>query len=393
MPSDKMRFLPQPPERLGLYIHWPFCLSKCPYCDFNSHVWETIPHTDMEKAFLTELSSMAHLIGKRPLTSIFFGGGTPSLMRPQTVQALIDRACHLFSPVEDIEITLEANPTSIETAKLENFYQAGINRLSIGVQSFDEAALSALGRKHSALQAQTAIETARNIFPRYSFDLIYARPDQKIEAWKKELTTSLSLAGDHLSLYQLTIEPNTVYDSLHRQGRLTLPEDGQSAQFYMETNAVMQQFGFSSYEVSNYAQPSGESRHNLIYWQYQDYIGIGPGAHGRLTHDGHIWSTRTHRAPSAWLEQVVKRGTGMRQHIPLTSQEIAHEMILMGLRLEKGIQQEAVFNRTGQLLSDILDQTILSACLEENYLQWNNNSLAATPSGRLRLEAILAALL
>ncbi|WP_203414799.1 radical SAM family heme chaperone HemW [Entomobacter blattae] len=383
-----------PSPTFGLYIHWPFCLSKCPYCDFNSHVWADIPYDRMANALKAELQSYTPLMAGRKLRSLFFGGGTPSLMPPHTVESLIEAAYASFSTTDMVEITLEANPTSAETEKLRAFKAAGINRLSIGVQSLIPEELTRLGRTHNVQQARAALETANRFFARYSFDLIYARPHQSLQDWQEELSMALTLAGDHLSLYQLTIEPNTAYASLHRQGKLTLPDDEQAAAFYRLTDKLLAAQGFFPYEISNYARPKGESLHNLGYWHYHDYIGIGPGAHGRLTlPDGHIYATRSHRSPQHWLENMEQRGKATRQNTPLTAHEKAEEMLLMGLRLQKGINGEEFLARTGLALTDLLNPSALQACLEEGYLTMAHNQLAPTLEGRLRLEAILAALL
>ena len=273
-------------ESLALYIHWPFCLSKCPYCDFNSHVRERIPQTRFRDALRAELAWEAARLGRRRLTSVFFGGGTPSLMEPDTVARLLDDAFRLFDPEPDIEITLEANPTSVEAGRLAAFRQAGVNRASLGVQSLDPDALHMLGRQHSASQAVAALEAARAIFPRLSFDLIYARPGQTETSWRTELRAALALAADHLSLYQLTIEPGTAFEGLHRRGELVLPEDDDAARLYEATAEEAACFGLLPYEISNYAKPGAESRHNLAYWRYADYAGIGPGAHGRIGWSG-----------------------------------------------------------------------------------------------------------
>ena len=268
-------------ESLSLYIHWPFCLAKCPYCDFNSHVRERIPQARFRAALRRELEWEAARLGRRRLTSIFFGGGTPSLMEPETVATLIADAQRLFEAADGMEITLEANPTSVEAGRFAAFRDAGVNRVSIGVQSLNGAALRMLGRQHSAAQAIAALETARAIFPRISFDLIYARPGQTVTGWRAELRQALDLAADHLSLYQLTIEPGTKFEAMHRRGEIVLPDDHTAVALYEATAEEAERFGLLGYEVSNYAVPGSESRHNLTYWRYGDYAGIGPGAHGR----------------------------------------------------------------------------------------------------------------
>ena len=383
-------------QSLALYVHWPFCLAKCPYCDFNSHVREVVPERRFAAALRTELAhEAARLNGggnRRRLGSIFFGGGTPSLMQPDSVAALIEQARSLFDPAPDLEITLEANPTSVEAGKLRGFRDAGINRISLGVQALDDAALQRLGREHSAAQAITALEIARSLFGRISFDLIYARPEQGLNAWRAELDAALALVSDHLSLYQLTIEPGTKYEALHRQGLIRLPDDDDAAALYEETATVAARHGLDAYEVSNYARPGAESRHNLAYWRYGDYAGIGPGAHGRLTLDGVLHATRRHRAPEPWAERVEQGGSGETSCTPLSGQDRAREMLLMGLRLSEGIDAAAFEARTGSPLLACLDPGILAAAEAEAYLAWRGDRLAATPAGRLRLDSLLGAL-
>jgi putative oxygen-independent coproporphyrinogen III oxidase len=386
---------------IALYIHWPFCLSKCPYCDFNSHVRDRLPQRRFRDALRAELGWEAARLGPRPLGSVFFGGGTPSLMEAGTVADLLADATRLFPPVADIEITLEANPTSVEAARLAEFCAAGVNRLSLGVQSLDSAALAALGRQHSPAQALAALETARAIFPRLSFDLIYARPGQTMAAWRGELRTALALAADHLSLYQLTIEPGTAFEALHRRGEIVLPDTDAAAALYEATAEEAAQFGLLPYEVSNYARPGAESRHNLTYWRYGDYAGIGPGAHGRVTlngandgaNDGALLATRRHRAPEPWADLVERQGHGTAQQEPVSKQDRAREMLLMGLRLTEGVDAARFAARTGIALGDALDSEVRAQALAEGYLTWDGQRLAATSEGRLRLDALLAALL
>ena len=382
-------------QTLALYIHWPFCLAKCPYCDFNSHVRGAIPERRFASALRVELAHEAarlSLDGPRRLGSIFFGGGTPSLMRPQSVAALIEQARALFAPAPDLEVTLEANPTSVEAGKLAGFRDAGVNRISLGVQALDDAALRALGREHSAAQAIAALEAARRLFPRVSFDLIYARPGQGLAAWRNELDRALDLASDHLSLYQLTIEPGTKYEALHRRGLIPLPDADAAAALYEQTARTAADHGLEAYEVSNYARPGARSRHNLAYWRYQDYVGIGPGAHGRLTLGGVLRATRRHRAPEPWADLVERRGTGETSLDALSSQERAREMLLMGLRLSEGVSADAFAGRAGTTLQQALDPVILRAAEDEGYVAWRDGRLVATPEGRLRLDALLGAL-
>jgi len=379
-------------EPLALYIHWPFCLAKCPYCDFNSHVRDRIPQADFRTALRTELAWEAARLGRRPLTSIFFGGGTPSLMQPDTVAALIEDACRWFDPAPALEITLEANPTSVEAARLAAFRQAGVNRLSLGVQSLDPEALRLLGRQHSAGQARSALETARATFPRVSFDLIYARPGQTLAAWRDELREALALAADHLSLYQLTIEPGTAFATRHARGEIVLPDDDTAAALYEATAEEAARFNLQAYEVSNYACPGAESNHNLAYWRYGDYAGIGPGAHGRLTLGPQLFATRRHRAPEIWAERVAQHGHGTADQAALSAAEKAREMLLMGLRLTEGIDAARFAARTGVTLEEAIDTGVLARAESEGYLRRADGRLAALAAGRLRLDALLAAL-
>ena len=379
-------------EPLALYIHWPFCLAKCPYCDFNSHVRDRIPQDAFRSMLRTELAWEAGRLGRRPLTSIFFGGGTPSLMQPETVAALIEDAGRWFDPVAGLEITLEANPTSVEAGRLAAFREAGVNRLSLGVQSLDADVLRWLGRQHSADQARAALEIARATFPRVSFDLIYARPGQTLAAWRAELREALALAADHLSLYQLTIEPGTAFATRHARGDIVLPDEDAAAALYEATAEEAARFGLLPYEVSNYARPGAESRHNLTYWRYADYAGIGPGAHGRLTLGPDLWATRRHRAPEIWAERVARDGHGTAEHAALGAVEKAREMLLMGLRLTEGIDAARFAARTGMALTDAVDADVLVQAEAEGYVRVADGRLAALPAGRLRLDALLAAL-
>jgi oxygen-independent coproporphyrinogen-3 oxidase len=378
---------------LALYIHWPFCLAKCPYCDFNSHVRAAIPQARFAAALRRELAWEAARLGPRPLASIFFGGGTPSLMDPATTAALIADATALFPPLPDLEITLEANPTSVETGRLRDFRQAGVGRLSLGVQSLDDTALHLLGREHSAAQAVAALEAARALFPRISFDLIYARPGQSEAGWQQELRRALVLAADHLSLYQLTIEPGTRYEAMHRRGELVLPDPELAAALYQATGEEAARFGLAAYEVSNYARPGSESRHNLAYWRYGDYAGIGPGAHGRLSLDGRLIATRRHRAPEVWAERVEETGHGSTAEEAIAPADRAREMLLMGLRLTEGIDEARFAARTGVSLDEAVDQDTLRTAIAHGYLERSDGRLAALPEGRLRLNSLLAALL
>ncbi len=379
-------------QPLALYIHWPFCLAKCPYCDFNSHVRERIDQTRFAACLRAELEWEAARLGPRRLGSIFFGGGTPSLMDPQTAAALIADATRLFRPAGDLEITLEANPTSVEAARLAAFRDAGVNRVSLGVQSLRDDALRGLGRQHDAAQAVAALRTARELFGRVSFDLIYARPGQTLDDWRAELREALALAADHLSLYQLTIEPGTGYEALHRQGRLVLPDDETGAALYDATAEEAARFGLLAYEVSNYASPGAQSRHNLAYWRYADYAGIGPGAHGRVTLDGALLATRRHRAPEIWAGRVERHGHATTHEERLGPRERAREMLLMGLRLAEGIDAARFAARTGIALDDAIDGDVLQQAIEAAYVVRDGQALRATAEGRKRLDALLARL-
>jgi putative oxygen-independent coproporphyrinogen III oxidase len=377
---------------LALYLHWPFCLAKCPYCDFNSHVRGRIDQPRFSQALRRELATEAARLGRRRLTSVFFGGGTPSLMDPSTVAALVDDAARWFDPAADLEITLEANPTSIEAGRLADYRAAGVNRVSIGIQSLDETALRALGRQHSVADAIAALALARRLFPRVSFDLIYARPGQDLDGWRKELRTALGIAADHLSLYQLTIEPATQFEALFRQGKIVLPDEDTAAALYDMTGDECARAGLWAYEISNYARPGEESRHNLAYWRYLDYAGIGPGAHGRVTIGGSLHATRRHRAPEVWADRVKRAGDGLTSDEPVPSEERAREALLMGLRLAEGIDLARFAARTGRRAVDSVDGSVLSQCIAAGYLIETPERLLATREGRIRLDSLLAAL-
>jgi oxygen-independent coproporphyrinogen-3 oxidase len=379
-------------EPLALYIHWPFCLAKCPYCDFNSHVRDRIDQKRFAAALRTELAWEAARLGRRRLVSIFFGGGTPSLMAPNTVATLIEDARRLFDPADDIEITLEANPTSVEAGRLAAFRDAGVNRLSLGVQSLEPGALQRLGRQHSVDEAVAALELARRLFSRISFDLIYARPGQTLPEWRTELRQALALAADHLSLYQLTIEPGTAFETLHRRGEIVLPEGDDAAALYDATAEEAEKFGLLPYEVSNYAKPGSESRHNLAYWRYRDYAGIGPGAHGRVSVGGALLATRRHRAPEPWAERVEREGHGTTTEEPVAAGDRAREMLLMGLRLTEGVDADRFADRTGIALDNALDRDVLGQAMEADYVRRDEHRLYATNEGRKRLDSLLAAL-
>ncbi len=327
------------PAPFGVYVHWPFCLSKCPYCDFNSHVRHGGPdEARFVRAIESEIAATAARVPDRTVSSIFFGGGTPSLMQPVSVQAILDTIAKHWRIAPDVEITLEANPTSVEAGRFRGYRTAGVNRVSLGVQALDDAVLKQLGRMHTVEEALAAVTLARSIFDRYSFDLIYTRPGQTLEAWALELSHALEHAGDHLSLYQLTIEQETPYFALHAAGKLVLPEDDLARDFYDLTQTICGDAGLPAYEISNHARQGGECRHNLVYWRGHDYAGVGPGAHGRLTLDSRRIATEAERRPESWLERVETTGSGLIIDEKLSSSEMADEYLLMGLRLAEGIE-------------------------------------------------------
>ena len=381
---------------LGVYVHWPFCQSLCPYCDFNSHVAERLDASDQaawRRAFLTELAHYAERAGKRRVASIFFGGGTPTLMEPATAGAVIDAIAGHFDVAGDVEITLEANPSSVDAGRFAGFAAAGVNRVSLGVQALDDAALAQLGRRHSAQEARAAIALAGRHFPRYSFDLIYARPDQTEADWRRELGAALTLAGGHLSVYQLTIEPSTPFYLRHAEGALSLPGEEAGAGMYELTQALLGEAGMPAYEISNHAVAGEECRHNLGYWRYEDYLGIGPGAHGRLTVDGAIHATRQHRAPAIWLQRVGEHGHATRTDTPLDADTRAGEALMMGMRLAEGVDAGRFARRTGVPLAHALDLDGVKRMVFGGFVEADAGGLRATPAGRQRLDAVLAALL
>jgi putative oxygen-independent coproporphyrinogen III oxidase len=377
----------------GLYVHWPFCLSKCPYCDFNSHVRAGVDHARWRAALLRELDHYAADTPGRRLTSIFFGGGTPSLMEPATVAAVIERAGGQWPFAPAIEITLEANPTSVEAGKFAGFRSAGVNRVSLGVQALNDADLKFLGRHHSAAEAHAAIEIARRHFKRYSFDLIYARPGQMAAAWSAELAEALDLAGDHLSVYQLTIEPETAFGAAYRRGELQVPGEDDAGALFELTQEILGEAGLPAYEISNHARAGGESRHNLTYWRYGDYVGIGPGAHGRLTIGGDKIGTRQHRAPEAWLAAVEAAGHATRQRDAVAAEDRLAELMMMGLRTVQGVPRSRVIAECGRPLEAVLDAVRLGRLIDGGFLALDEAGLRATAAGRQRLNAVLGALL
>jgi len=378
---------------LGLYIHWPFCLSKCPYCDFNSHVREKVDQTRWKNALLQELESAAQRLDGKSLMSIFFGGGTPSLMEPDTVGALLEKIHALFPLADTLEVTLEANPGTVEASRFKAFSEAGVNRLSLGIQSLDDKALSFLGRKHSVEDALKALEIAKTYFPRYSFDLIYALPEQSLTAWETELKKALTYANGHMSLYQLTIEPQTAFATRFERGEKMTLEDDLAAQLYEVTDEIMRKSGLPAYEVSNYAAPSQECQHNLIYWNFGDYIGIGPGAHGRISHGGVKHTTLRHKAPETWLEAVEKHGHGLQLSEPLSPVERLQELTLMGLRLTKGLSLERLSGEIGFNAEEVYGFETLDQLEKEGLLTRTPTHLIATFEGRLRLNSLISFML
>jgi putative oxygen-independent coproporphyrinogen III oxidase len=379
-------------EPLALYIHWPFCRSKCPYCDFNSHVRDRVDAGRWTRALCADLDHQAGLVSEREVVSVFFGGGTPSLMPPETVAVLLDRLRRHWPLTADAEVTLEANPNSAEAGRFDAFAAAGINRLSLGVQALDPAALRFLGRVHDRGEAVAAIELARRSFARFSFDLIYARPGQTLAAWQRELDEALSLAGDHLSLYQLTIEPGTPFAVLAARGDLVPPDEDSAAALFEATQDRLTVYGMPAYEISNHARPGAECRHNLAYWRYRDYVGIGPGAHGRLSLYGDRYATRQRRAPEGWLKAIEATGTGLEEWAPIGREAVIEEMLMMGLRLAEGVPRARLEEAAGQDVETLFRNT-LPRLVEGGFLDLDAGRLAATGSGRQRLDAVLAALL
>lgn len=378
-----------PEGGFGLYLHWPFCQAKCPYCDFNSHVAANIDQARWLRAYEAEIDRIAAETGPRLLRSIFFGGGTPSLMAPETVAAILDRVRLRWPMANDIEITLEANPTSVEAGKFRAFQAAGVNRLSMGVQALNDMDLRALGRMHSAEEAVQAFDIAREIFDRVSFDLIYARQGQSAADWRRELQQALEMAVDHLSLYQLTIEPETVFGRRHAAGKLpNLPDEDAAIDMWEVTQEICDAAGLRSYEVSNHARQGAESQHNLIYWRCGDYAGIGPGAHGRLTSSAGRAATEALRAPGAWLEAVETQGSGEVPRETLSRDDQLSEFLLMGLRLREGVSLDRLTRLGGARLNRPISE--LEA---EGWLSQTEGRLAVTVTGRPVLEAILRRLL
>ena len=374
----------------GVYVHWPFCAAKCPYCDFNSHVrFGGVDEPRFLAAFLRELDDVRLRTGPRVVSSIFFGGGTPSLMQPRTVAAIIEHIGTVYTIAPDAEITLEANPSSVEAERFRGYRSAGVNRVSMGVQSLNDGELKKLGRIHSVAEAKAAIAIAAQTFERYTFDLIYARPGQTVPQWRAELAEALALAGSHLSLYQLTIEPETPFATLQAAGKLVIPDADAALALYELTQEMTAARGLPIYEISNHAGPGEESRHNLIYWRYGEYAGIGPGAHGRIVTAGQRHATITERGPEGWLARVEAHGHGLTEITPLTPAEAADEMLLMGLRLVDGLDLARLARLTGftpgaEAMAELQDLGMIEPI--------GNTHLRASRQGRFILNAIVAKL-
>ena len=373
------------PNPLALYIHWPFCVSKCPYCDFNSHVRESVDDAAWRTALLADMEYEAKLTPDRKLTSIFFGGGTPSLMPPSTVAALIDAAAQLWGFADNIEITLEANPSSVEAARFADLANAGVNRVSLGLQSLDDAALAFLGRAHSVAESLNALEIAQRHFDRINIDLIYARPDQTAGQWEQELQQALSFGTDHMSLYQLTIEVGTRFETLVRTGHFIPADDDDAATLYALTQQMTLAAGIPAYEISNHARAGNESRHNLSYWRYDDYIGIGPGAHGRRLNA----ATQRHKKPENFLSAVARNMHGISSEEHLDAESRATESLLMGLRLHEGISLDRLSERTGVAADKLLDLAAVDKIVQLGLIQRNGDHVTVTSQGMPLLDAIL----
>lgn len=378
---------------LSLYVHWPFCEAKCPYCDFNSHVRDRVDQTAYREALLTELDYFSSKTKGQTLTSIFFGGGTPSLMPPEIPAEIIKRAKDLWNWDANVEITLEANPGSSEAKKFEAFEQAGVNRLSLGVQSFYDDALKFLGRVHNVGEARAAIKMAGDTFPRFSFDLIYARPDQTEAAWQEELEEALTLATTHLSLYQLTLEKDTAFFRAAKRGKLVLPDDDIGADLFELTGELMEKAGLPRYEISNYAKPGFESRHNLNYWQGGAYAGIGPGAHSRLFTDNNWHAAATTKMPEDWLKAVQEKGHGIEERSEVPNTERATEIIMTAFRLKEGLDKETLRGLTEIDFEGLVKDPALQAMIEGGFLFDDPKKVGLTSKGSLLLDSVLGEIL
>lgn len=384
-------------EGFGLYVHWPFCISKCPYCDFNSHVAQSIDQTAWKTGLLTELAHFAARTPDKILTSIFFGGGTPSLMDPATTAAIIEAARKSWRTANDLEITLEANPGTVDADRFNAIRDAGVNRLSMGVQALNDADLKFLGRRHGVEEARRAWRAAAKIFPRVSFDLIYARPQQSPEAWRGELGEALREVKDngitHLSLYQLTMEPGTAMFDAHERGEFTLPGEDDAATMFEDTQALCAEAGFPAYEISNHAGDGATCRHNLTYWRGGDYVGVGPGAHGRLTLNGGAVATRQIKAPALWLKKVEGAGQGTQEESAIAPEDRARELLMMGLRIGEGVDKARFARLAGQTIEALANPGSIGRLAAGGFLEDGLDTLKATAPGRMALNAVLRELL
>ncbi|MGE3334716.1 MAG: radical SAM family heme chaperone HemW [Rhodospirillaceae bacterium] len=384
-------------EGFGLYVHWPFCISKCPYCDFNSHVAQSIDQAAWKTALLTELAHFAARTPDKILTSIFFGGGTPSLMDPATTGAIIEAARTSWRTVNDLEITLEANPGTVDADRFHAIHDAGVNRLSMGVQALNDADLKFLGRRHGVEEARRAWRTAAKIFPRVSFDLIYARPKQSPQAWRAELGEALREVEDngitHLSLYQLTMEPGTAMFDAHARGAFALPGEDDAAAMFEDTQSLCEAAGFPAYEISNHAAEGAPSRHNLTYWRGGDYVGVGPGAHGRLTLGGGATATRQIKAPALWLKKVESTGHGTQKESAIAAEDRARELLMMGLRISEGVDKDRFARLAGRTVEAVANPGSIDRMVAGGFLEDSPTVLKATAPGRMALNAVLRELL
>jgi putative oxygen-independent coproporphyrinogen III oxidase len=379
---------------LSIYIHWPFCLSKCPYCDFNSHVSNDINWEEWLDAYLTELDYFLNVFDKREVKSIYFGGGTPSLMNPRIVHGILDFLSKKAVFSKNIEITLEANPTSSEYSKFQEFKSAGVNRVSIGIQALNPEDLKFLGRQHSVQDGVKAIDMARKIFDRYSFDLIYARPGQTSEAWGDELKEAIKMADDHISLYQLTIEKGTMFHQMYKKNAFVMPDDDLSNELYFLTDSILKDYGFQKYEVSNYAKNRKYSKHNMCYWQYDDYLGIGPGAHSRIRSDlSRVMAFNQVYQPKTWVDSVKNTGNGVQKLDILAKNDLISEFILTGLRLKTGIKHSNAMEKIGQPVENLIKKDVLNFLLNEKLIKIDEYTFKTTEKGFRLLNYVVTKIL
>jgi putative oxygen-independent coproporphyrinogen III oxidase len=386
-----------PGSDLALYVHWPFCVSKCPYCDFNSHVVDHVDHSVWRDALLKELAFEADRTRGAQLHSIFFGGGTPSLMHSDTIAAVITAATDAWPANRDLEITLEANPGTVDAERFASFRDAGVNRLSLGVQSLVDVQLEFLGRRHSAAEAQKAITLAGQTFPRLSFDLIYARPGQTVAEWREELLRALDIlqdaGGAHLSVYQLTIEDNTPFKTAYGRGDFVLPDEDGGSDLYDATQDILSAAGLPAYEISNHARPGDACRHNVHVWQGGAYAGIGPGAHGRVTVDGTVHAAARLKPPAQWLKRVAEMGHGSQRDEPVAAYDRAIEMVVIGLRLSEGLNLARLERLTAVKRFDVISKERLKSLQADGVVEHNGDVIRTTPRGRLVLNAVVAELI